>query len=169
MSHFVSFGVVLALVFGGCGSKGPGDELAPVLRGLGDPGGPTVSRTRTLYDALDTVTRAAVDARAAAMSTALGRKVAPVEAIQFRGFDPTLRVSDVEVVDEGDERASLRVSLARIDTSVPGPNPDALTFVAVREDGHWKLSLPELATVVAQAPTSQPANAAPAVAPTGIR
>jgi len=137
-----------ALSASACGAKGAEDTLGPTLRYLGEPGGPTVTRTRTLYEALDGATRAAVDARATALGARLGRAVDVDEVIQFRGFDPSVRVSAVEVEPVDATRARLKVALARIDAKADGLMPDPVTFDAVLEDGVWRLSLPQLAAEV---------------------
>ncbi|MCC6621002.1 MAG: hypothetical protein IT385_07090 [Deltaproteobacteria bacterium] len=133
-----------------CGSKGPADTLGPTLRLLGEPGGPTVPRTRVLYEALDAASRQAVDRRAAALSDKLGRPVDVDEAIQYRGFDPTVRVSTIEVEPIDAEHARLKVSLARVGGGAEGLMPDPVTFDAVLEDGAWKLSMPQLAAEVVE-------------------
>lgn len=144
----VAFVVSVCLGLVGCGSKGPVDTLGPTLRLLGEPGGPTVPRTRVLYEALDAATRAAVDRRAAALGERLGRAVDPDEVIQFRGFEANVRVTAIEAEPVDAEHARLKVSLARVGGPGEGLMPDPVTFDAVLEDGAWKLSMPQLAAEV---------------------
>jgi len=119
-------------------------------------GAPSVPATAILYGALDAAGQAAIDARAAALSAELGRKVQPFEAIQFRGFAPNARIDEVESTMTGDNTATLHVTFVNVSDAGNAPMPEPLDLAAVREDGHWKLSLPELSAHVSVAAPAQP-------------
>jgi hypothetical protein len=148
--------LALALMFpvGACNERGPVEELSPLLEGLGDPTRSPVGLSAELFRVLDESSQRALEARA---SAAEGVKLDGAALIQARGVGLGLRISKLEVLEKGAEKAKLRaffesVSAVRPATrAMPLPPGAPVDFEAVREGGRWRLALPELARIVSPA------------------
>lgn len=103
---------------------------------------------------LSSESKKGLDERARRLSEASGTPVAPWDVIVYRGLVRGDRISKKEVVEQTDDTAKVRVSFqwyvpandnkAKIDRPPPVP----YTVNLVREDGQWRIHIPELGSGV---------------------
>lgn len=157
--RIASYGAALSLSLGlgGCSQRGPETELRPLLEGLGDPTVPVPFLAGELLRVLDEPSRRALKERAEKLSAEAGTSVEVLHVLQPRGLSAHRRVANVEVEDESDTTATLVVQLAPLsrapaEGAAPTGGTETLKLVARFEEGGWKLSLTELASLIGRVP-----------------
>lgn len=144
--------------------NGPAEELRSLFELLANP---NVSPSRLgsrVYQGLDDDARAAIDARAAALSERLAVTVAPSDILQIRGVAPGLRVGAVTAKMRDEAHATLDVTFEPVRFTAGGdpaelaakPATDAVvrSFEVVRQGGRWRVVLAGLAELLAKVPLS---------------
>ncbi len=148
----------------GCGaSRGPVEELRPLLESLGNPTDSAAGLSADLYRLLDEPSRTALKERARVMSEKAGVAVDPAHVLQTRGFTAAVRVTQVELVEATDDEAKLKVyfgALEPLGESEPKADEGRVAagravfapieLSARREADGWRLSMGELAALVAR-------------------
>lgn len=131
-------------------------------------GNPDVSPSRLndeLYLVLDAASRAAVDARAKALSASLGTAVAPVDVMQVRGTVTNRRVSKVEVVSQSEDRATLALTFEPIafgpvvPSNDPQKAPTVMKIDVVKEGERWRVSFSDLGKLIEGLPLAAKGSA----------
>ncbi len=102
-------------------------------------------------DLLSGETRAALDARAQTLSASSSVDVKPWDVFVYRRLVRGDRVSRKEVIDKTSDTATVTVSFAwyvpddGAEAKQRRPEPEPVTVTLRREDGQWRIHLPELA------------------------
>jgi hypothetical protein len=131
-------------------------------------GNPDVSPSRIsdeLYLVLDAPSRAAIDARAKALSTSLGAAVAPVDILQLRGTVANRRVSRVELVSQSEDRATLSLTFEPIafmpatPSNDPKDGPSSMKVEVVKEGERWRIAFTDLDKLVHTLPLAAKGSA----------
>lgn len=162
----LAFLAVLAVPATACGGgPGPADEIAPFFELLSSPNVASARLNGRFFALLDEPSRAAVVARAEALSQRLAVPVAPEDVLQVRGLVDAARVSEIKTLAEGATRATVELTLAPIAFVAPGEPapashgpasaataPDTRRLELVKEDGRWRVAFVDLARLVATVP-----------------
>jgi hypothetical protein len=140
---FVAF---LAVASACAGSRADDEDLRQAFEALSRPLTAPAQLGPELVTLLDAEGRQVLEARAAALSRALGVAIKPAEAFQVRGLPDGVRVSTFEVLEQEGDRGRGRVTLAFADR---GPDDrrvmlDPIDFDVRREDGMWRIHLAAL-------------------------
>ncbi len=144
--------LIASLFLVGCADRGPEDAVRALLGTLeaSRVRSPSAAEITAAYEMLDTSARAALDARAARASAALGVEISPSEVLRYHGLAQGNRVSGVEIIEADAERAVAEVRFAWVvpsDVGGPGVAPEPMRLPIVLEDGAWRVALPISAEV----------------------
>ncbi|MFT7581375.1 MAG: hypothetical protein ACI9MR_003051 [Myxococcota bacterium] len=138
--------LVCGLFFGACGERGPDAAAQAFVEKLGMyQSNPFPKNLKPVYDALDTTTRTALDARAGQLSSTSNAEIKPWEALSYRGLTDGVRVAGYEVVEQGADAAIVEIRFASVVPKGQGgpvkpPEPVRLTMRV--EAGEWRFGLP---------------------------
>ena len=152
LSRLALFGLVLVLSSSvGCGNTPSPDHQVARFYGILESGSP--ADIRFLYNnLLSADTKAALDARAKRLSEVSGAPVQPWDVISFRGFMRGDRVSERNIVSQGDDEVQVEVKfewfVPAVDetTRRDRPTPEAVKLTLRKEDGQWRIHLPQIAS-----------------------
>ncbi|PKN58418.1 MAG: hypothetical protein CVU56_06010 [Deltaproteobacteria bacterium HGW-Deltaproteobacteria-14] len=161
-----SIAILLALtLLSGCRERDPEEVAEEFVGTLEDyRRGPSTTRLEHAWTLLDEASQAPLVARAQAASASLGVTIEPWTLLRYDGLVRGDRVTRVESVAVGDDRARVAVHFAwGIPKSAGGPAepPESTELSLTKTSGGWRVSLPLRVEPGGPGPATSPPGAPP--------